>query len=381
MEAKMNKTKILFVIESLAGGGAEKVLSVILKYINKNKYEITLCSIVNTGVYLTEVQYYINHYHSLVSYKGNWINKIWNKIKYKLIYSILPCSIVYKLFIPKGNDIEIAFCEGFTTKLLSYGKANIKRIAWVHIDLKYLPWTQTNQIFKSIHEEANTYNTYNNIICVSKTVEKSFNEIYNIPQKTRVIYNPIDIEDIIRKAKHAKPIISRKTIELISIGRLTYQKGYDILFEVIKQIKVEFPIHLTIIGEGEDRLKLEKYIHNNSLDNEITLLGFCNNPYPYLASSDVFICSSRAEGYSLVVAEALCLGIPILSTYCSGPNELLKEGKYGLLTDISYEGLYYGIKYLLKHVELQKALSIQSKLRAQDFNILKTISEIESILE
>lgn len=114
------KKKVLFVIESLGGGGAEKVLTTLLRHLDKSEYNITLCTIINTGNYIDEVKPYVN-YTSVISLPHNQsiLDKVWYTIKYKLVYELLPISWVYKLFIPKDNDIEIAFCEGFTTKLMS----------------------------------------------------------------------------------------------------------------------------------------------------------------------------------------------------------------------------------------------------------------------
>ena len=133
----MNPPKLLFLIESLSGGGAEKVLSVLLKHIDKTKFDITLCTIVDTGVYTEEVRKYVKYTSVLGNpCKKSLLGKILYKILYLFIYRILPCQLIYSLFIPKGNDIEIAFVEGFCTKILSYStNKKAKKIAWVHTDL------------------------------------------------------------------------------------------------------------------------------------------------------------------------------------------------------------------------------------------------------
>ena len=113
--------KILFVIESLTGGGAEKILSVILRNINTAKFHVTLCCIVNTGQYLKDIPKNINYKYIISNpkdCKSFWSKLIYN-LKYKLVYFWLPLNWVYRLWIPKGNDIEVAFVEGFTTKLIS----------------------------------------------------------------------------------------------------------------------------------------------------------------------------------------------------------------------------------------------------------------------
>lgn len=133
----MKKLKLLFLIESLSGGGAEKVLSVLLKHLDKTKFDITLCTIVDTGIYAEEVKKYVKYTSVLGNLqKKNLLGKIVYKILYLFIYRILPSQLIYTLFIPKKNDIEIAFVEGFCTKILSHStNKKAQKIAWAHTDL------------------------------------------------------------------------------------------------------------------------------------------------------------------------------------------------------------------------------------------------------
>lgn len=379
------RKNVLFVIESLCGGGAEKVLTTLLKHLDKSKYNITLCTIINTGNYIDEVKPYVN-YISVISLPHNQyiLDRIWYAIKYKLIYELLPISWVYKLFIPKGNDIEIAFCEGFTTKLISKSSnKKAKKIAWVHIDLKQNPWPQKLGIYRNIEEETLTYSKFNSIITVSKTVKQSFKDVYGQAEKTITIYNPIDIHDIKQKGRENINGYNKSVMNLVTVGRLIPQKGYDILLQVVARLKNEgYKFVLRILGEGTDLEELLRYKEQYGLQGYVELMGFKKNPYPYIANSDLFICSSRSEGYSLVIAESLVLGIPVLSTYCSGPNELLDEGKYGKLVKNSNDGnnLYEGLKQFLKNKELLEIYRQKAIERGSFFSLTNVINEVEKIL-
>lgn len=337
------KKRLLFVIESLSGGGAEKVLSVLLKFFDYNKYQITICPIVDTGIYCEEVKQYVDFYSPIISYHGNFIRKSWNKIKYKLIYSILPLRWVYWWFIPKNNDVEIAFCEGFVTKLFSQANSKSKKIAWIHTDLAENPWPIQLGIYKEIEEERNAYSCFDKIVCVSHTVENSFHTKYGLKDLTVTIYNPIDVKHVRDSA--GVPLRRGGDVNVISIGRLVPQKGYDRLLRVAKRLHDEhFNFQMQIVGEGSERDVLEKYVSDNAMESYVSLPGFSLNPYEKLVNSDLFVCASYAEGFSLVIAEAILLGIPVISTYCSGPNELLNEDKFGELVENSDEGLYEGMK-------------------------------------
>lgn len=374
------KKKVLFVIESLAGGGAEKVLSVIVKYFDYDKYEITVCPIVDEGIYCDDVKSQVTDYKPIVSYKGSPLSRLWNRIKYKLIYSYLPIDWVYKMLIPKGHDVEVAFCEGFVTKLLAYANSKSKKLTWVHTDLKDNPWPIELGIYKDIEEERRTYSVYEKIVFVSQYAQHSFCELYDLKDKLITIYNPIDVADI--RCKVGQRRQNYEGIRLISVGRLVIQKGYDRLLKVIKNMHDDgYRIYLTILGEGPERKALEHYVEVHDMQSYVSLPGFYENPYQKMSESDLFICSSRAEGFSLVIAEAMVLGIPVISTDCSGPNELLQGGKYGMLVENSKEGMYKGIKALLDNHNMLNNLGNLSLTRGNMFDVDNAMRRIEQLLD
>lgn len=376
--------KLLFITESLAGGGAEKVLSVILKNIDKSKFHITLCSIVNTGIYIDELSGIVD-YKFVVddnSRQKNIFKRILNSIKYKLIYDILPVSWVYFLFIPKNNDTEVAFCEGFATKLLSKSlNKRAKKIAWVHTDLVNNPWPVDIGVYRNSEEEYRAYNSYDRIVCVSETVKRTFCEKYGLADKLSVIYNPVDKEEIIVKSKETEISYPYNGFRIITVGRLVKQKGFDRLIRITKRLKDNgFNITLDILGDGPLRHQLKMLINEYGLGSSVNILGFHSNPYPIIACHDLFVCSSYAEGFSLVMAEAMILGLPVISTYCAGPNELLDDGKYGLLVENDDAALFSGIAEVISHQELLAELRMKAGKRSSFFNLSHTIKQIETMV-
>ena len=377
--------KILFVIESLTGGGAEKILSVILRNINTTKFHVTLCCIVNTGQYLKDIPKNINYKYIISNpkdCKSFWSKLIYN-LKYKLVYFWLPLNWVYRLWIPKGNDIEVAFVEGFTTKLISKSTSSAKKIAWVHIDLINNHWTKIT--FKNNEDEAFAYSKFNDIVCVSKKVKQSMSQLgYNI-DCLRVLYNPIDDQSIRQLSQEISntKLSNTTSIKLISTGRLVAQKGYDRLLPIIKRlINDGINVSLTILGEGGDRQKLEEYIKSNNLANHVFLPGFVDNPYSTMAQHDIFVCSSRAEGYSTAVTEAIILGLPVVTTDCSGMTELLGENnEYGIVTQNDDEALYQGIKQLITDKRLIDYYKEKAQYRSKDFSLQHLMNSIEDIFQ
>lgn len=377
----MKPSKLLFLIESLSGGGAEKVLSVLLKHIDKTKFDITLCTIVDTGVYAEEVRKYVKYTSVLGNpQKKNYIGKIFYKIFYLLVYNVLPSKLIYTLFIPKGNNIEIAFIEGFCTKLLSHStNKKSKKIAWVHIDLQKYPWIEN--LYRNFEQEKKTYLKYDQIIGVSNTVVDSVKKRYSLDNNIITLYNPIENLDIIQKANISITLPPKKqSIRMVTLGRFVPQKAYDRLLRVIKRLYEDgYSIELWILGDGEQRPMLEEYIHTHSLNEIVTLWGFQKNPYPYLKHSDIFVCSSVSEGYSTAVTEALILELPVITTACSGMDELLLNGKCGLITDNTEEDLYLGIKKCLDHPDILSTYKTQIKQRNKEFELSNRISQIENM--
>lgn len=376
------KRKVLFLIESFAGGGAEKVLSVLLRHLDSNKFEVTLCTVVDTGVYVEEVKPYV-HYTSILGNpnKRTIIGRLWYRLKYKLVYQILPLKWIYRFFVPKNHDVEIAFVEGFATKLLSFSSnEKAKRIAWVHIDLENFPWI--SEIYACYDDEKKSYQKYNLVVGVSQTATDAVQRKYQLKNVT-TLYNPIESDVIIKKSQEqiSLPLKKDNVLRLVSVGRFVPQKAYDRLLRIIRRLVSEgYSLELWLLGDGEQRLMLENYIREYSLEKVVTLWGFCGNPYPYISQSDVFVCSSVSEGYSTAVTEALILGKPVITTLCSGMNELLNNGECGLITENSEEALYFGLKRCLDKPDLLLRYKKAAMLRSKDFSLSRIMKNIENVL-
>lgn len=377
--------KVLILIESLSGGGAEKVLSTMIQHIDYNKFDVTLCCVCNIGKYINIVKPYV-HYTYIIPNPDevNGLRKYFYKLKYKLIYNWLPLKWVYQWFVPHHADIEIAYVEGFATKLLSHStNKTSKKIAWVHIDLEKFHWTKT--IYRNNKEEEKTYQKYDQIVTVSQTSQESFKrEFKNVKVPITTMYNPIDSEEIIYKSKESInndiPLKTNK-IRLVSTGRFTIQKAYDRLLRIIsKLIQENYKIELWLLGDGEQRNYLENIIKELHLENVVTLLGFQSNPYAYLSKCDLFVCSSISEGYSTAVTEALILGLPVITTDCSGMHELLKNGECGIITENSEEALYVGLKNLLNRPRQIDELKKKAEERGKEFSLNNLIGTIETTI-
>ena len=143
-----------------------------------------------------------------------------------------------------------------------------------------------------------------------------------------------------------------------------------------------YSCHFYILGEGADRQALEQYLAVNGLTDSFTFLLFQENPYQYVARADLFVCSSRREGFSTAVSEALALGVPVVSTDCSGARELLGDhNEYGIVTENNEDALYEGIKLMLDDPVLLAHYREKAKERGEHFSSRNTAEAVEEMLE
>lgn len=371
-ECMVKMKKVLFLIKSLEGGGAEKVLLNYLIGLNNQNIDITVKTVFNIGIY-------INQLPSNVRYET--IIKKPTKFKMRVVHNLLtylPDFMLRKIFLNKNTyDIEISFLEGNQCKLISSAPKNIKKIAWIHQDISKLKENLTG--FKNFKCEFNCYKKFDKIICVSNDVKNNFEKKFKNKIPASTIYNPINTNDIISKAGDIKKDYS--VIRICSIGRLVEAKRFDRLIEVTKNLKnLGYNIKTTILGEGILRDKLEKMIDLLELNNNVELIGFQENPYSYLASSDIFICTSDNEGFSLVVAEALVLGIAVISTNCSGPTELLENGKYGKIVGKSTSALTDAVVNMIEKEEIKKYSNL-AKERSKIFDMQTSMIQLLKLME
>lgn len=377
----MGKRKVLFLIESLAGGGAEKVLTTLVQFIDKSRFDVTVCAISGGGKYESVVRENVKYYAILNEPEDNsFLSALLYKLKHHLIYHWLPLSWVYRLYVPQDNDVEVAYVEGFTTKLLSHStNKTAKKYAWVHCNMGKDHWTTS--IYKTHAEEVKAYNIFNGICCVSDTAGQGFKDTFEgVTVPVTTIYNPITAQNIIAMASEKNESF-KKNIRLVTVGRLEHQKGYDRLVRVVNQlINDGYEFELWILGIGSQEKDLRKYIQENNLENYIKLLGFHSNPYKYIVQGDLFVCSSRSEGYSTAVTEALILGLPVITTDCSGMAELLKNGECGIITENDDKALYQGLKELLNDSTLLAHYRQKAIERGQDFTIESLMKPIETLL-
>ncbi len=365
--------KVLFLINSLAGGGAERVLVNLVNNINKGRFSVTVQTVFPAGIN----KEYLSSEVELIEGKFPLFKGVSG------IFKIIPAVFLAKTCKVKNNyDVVIAYMHGIPTKILWTYQAAPK-LAWLHCDMEHssLPkYFKNSQITKC-------FNTYERIVGVSQSVCDSFVKLYGLRQKLRVAYNTNDTKRI--RELSQENITSYQEwrqfsgIKLITVGRLHSQKGYDRLVDICKNLKEDnLTYKLLILGTGAEKENLEQRIQKYGLEDQVILGGYISNPYPFIKVADLFICSSRYEGLSTVMSETIILRTPIITTDVSGAREVLGDNsEYGVVVDNNEEALYDGLKQLLNSPEKLIHYRKKASERAAFFETKRTVQAVEALIE
>lgn len=387
------KKKIMFIVPSLCGGGAEKTIANLSKYLIKD-YDIDIVVFKDT-----DMKY---------DYSGNLIilsKNLRRNILYKFYFFV---SSVLKLKQLKKNrkvDYAISF---LTTADIINVLSKVKNTKTI-ISIRNTDSIYTNKIMNYMTKISCV--KADKIISISEQVKTDLVNNYNVqPEKIKTIYNP-SISVKFSKKNHTLDKGDFGDFTFINVGRLTYQKGQWHLIRSFSEVVKKYPnSKLIILGQGELKDYLQNLIDEYSLNSNVVLKGFVDNPYDYFNKSDCFVFSSLFEGLGNVLLEALNCEIPIISTDCiSGPREILapktnfeqkvkdksEYSEFGILVPV-FDGNKYN--YNDKLTEEEKILSNvmcsvindkkilndykkKSKIRAKDFEINKIKNEWVNFLE
>ncbi len=341
--------KILFFIETLTGGGAEKVLRDLVNHMNQTKFDITVQTVWPCDASKSLVPGI--RYKSTFSAK----NRI-NRLRYRFE---AEAGILYRLHIKDDYDVECAYLEMGPTKVMAAStNKKAKKLAWVHCDLSKALSNPESFAKKT----AFWYAKYDQVVCVSQSVKERFDELFHNRFDSTVLYNVIDDRTIWNKSLLPLPNKAQKSrFTVLSVGRFSPPKNYMRLLQTHKRLLDEGLEHdLWILGDGSEREKLEAYVAENKLEKSVWMPGFIENPYPYIREADLLACSSVYEGYSTFATEGVILGKPIVTTDVSGMRELLGDSEYGLIVDNDDEAFYQGMKSML----MDPALRLQYAQKA-----------------
>lgn len=351
----------------MVSGGAEILLIDILNNFDINRYEITLVTIFDGGALKNKIPSHI---------KYNYIFKNQFKGIYRILKFISP-RWLYNKVIKDQYDVEISFKTGMPEKIIaSSPNLKSKKIAWVHGDMSYQNFGVESHITKKLQKKC--YEKFDKIITNSKICRQSFIDVIGIKKNVEYIYNAISYDKIIKLSLEDNISLDKNALNIISVGRLNYERGFDRLIKAFLELSSNHKVKLWIIGGGPEEKNLRSYLKDN-LNKNIILLGNQENPYKYLKYADVYFNPARTESFGISLVEAMFMGLIVVSTKCGGPEEILNFGEHGILVDNSLSGIKDGLNQIIKNYNIVLAYKQKSLERAEEFDIKMMVENIEKL--
>ncbi|WP_306013850.1 MULTISPECIES: glycosyltransferase [unclassified Allomuricauda] len=362
--------KIAIFINSLAGGGAERVTSYLLPYLVQQGHEVVLVLTEEELAYPVPSEVTI-HYLDKSGKNESGVAKLlklpWLAYRYA---KFLQKETITHSFSLLTRPCYINIMARWFTKHPYKLMVSERNFPSMQYGGKHLQAKINNFLVKRLYPKADL------VISNAKASAKDLVDNFGIDrERTRTIYNPIDI-DRIQQIEARKDFFDPNYVNAVSIGRLVPEKNHTFLLDAVAPFK---NLRLYIFGEGALLNELEHKIQKLGLKDRVFLMGFESNPFQYLKAADFFLFGSLNEGFPNVLMEAMCCGLPIVSTNCkSGPDEMLelKEAKtndimftdYGILTpvnDVAF--MQKALEYVLEHPEFLQACKPKLLQRIQDF--------------
>jgi glycosyltransferase involved in cell wall biosynthesis len=367
------KKKVLFVMNNLWCGGAEKALISLLETIDYSKYDVDLFLFKHEGLFLSNLPKQVNLLAEPAEYKyydmpiktavldclknGKWDVALYRVLAgtiYKSEKNKIRCEQrVWKYISKSLKNINMKYdvAVGYLEKNPIYfciDKVNAaNRIGFIHNDYDKLGMDPTlDQPY---------FDKLDHVVTVSEECGNILKRRFPMhSHKVDVMHNIVS-PTAIHKLSKEQIVMNDTEIKLVSVGRLNYQKGFELAIDSCKMlIQAGYSVKWYIIGEGEERVKLEKMIKEQGLEGLFILLGIKENPYPYIKEADIYVQTSRFEGKSIAIDEAKILQKPIVVTNFNTAKDQINNLENGIIVDMTAESISEVIKTLIDNEDLRR---------------------------
>lgn len=371
--------RILFVINTLGYGGAERAMLDLLDALDPKKYEISLYVLTGQGELIHELSGHVK----LLNKDYNDASVLTKEGRAILMKQVLKVGIGKALFlrrapylfknvlnmrkngkiqldklcwrllsdgapiINKEYDLAVAYLEGGSTYYVADHVKAKKKIGFVHIDYVKAGYGKDLDL--------GCYDKFEQIFTVSDEVKNHFLEVYpKYEAKVSVFNNLVNQDRIRRMADQWKGFEDGfEGYRILTVGRLTRQKRHDVAIRALALLKkrTSVPVRWYVLGEGDLRKEIEQQIKDFGLEKDFILLGVKPNPFPYYKGCDLYVHATGFEGKSIAIQEAQTLGKPIIATDCSGNREQINDGVDGILCQLTPEAVCEQILWMMNHPE------------------------------
>jgi glycosyltransferase involved in cell wall biosynthesis len=299
------RKKVLLLIPTLKGGGAERFFSILLRHLDRTSFEPHLALLRAEGEYLRDLPDDVK-VHDLECSRGRYappglVRLVW-KLRPQAVLSTSPqANMALTLsspFLPRGTRVLLSEAN-MPSAELEDGVAHPRLWTWLYRHL---------------------YKRADKVVCLCDAMMDDLALHFDVPrEKLMRIYYPVDLQRVRESADSEGNPFAGPGPHLAAVGRLCRQKGFDLLLEALAAVRTHLPqASLTILGQGPLLAELTQQAEGLGLADAVRFLGFQRNPWQYLKHADVFVLPSRYEGLPNVLLEALALGTPIVATDCPG---------------------------------------------------------------
>lgn len=369
------KKKLLFLIDSLNLGGAEKSLVTLLNLLDYSRYDVDLLLFSQGGEFqeLLPKEVCLLQEPEFVRYCGiPWKKTLKKLLKFdmalaQLWYSISirkrtmdtnesaicywECSKNCFKTLERKYDVAIAYGQRLPTFFVADKVVADKKIAWYNIS-----YTGNERCTSYL---TNVYDKYQLVNAVSDSVREQLLKAFDFPErKVTVMMDILDDDFAMKMARtpnNAELEMAGKGVKILTVGRLAYMKGYDLAIDAAKRLRDRgFDFTWYVVGEGEQHKELQNQIAQNQLEGQFILLGSRVNPYPYFQLCDLYVQPSRFEGFGITLAEAKMFHKPIVVTNFDAVNVQFRNEENALIVDISSEAIADGIMRMMTDCALRE---------------------------
>lgn len=387
------KKKVLFMIDSLTCGGAEKSLVSLLPLLNYDKVDVTLMLVGRGGVF----ESYVPRQVRVITYTPGaetLLQKVWLRLC-RMAFSILlrvnkyrhqplnsptmewmTCSTAIRPH-KEHYDVAIAYQQGFPCWYVLEKVSADKKYAWINVDI-------TKTKFRLGYVKR-FYDRYDGVIAVSNALYEIILKIGLVDKKRLHCVYDILNQDLIRR-QGSEPfggeVPDKHVVTIVTVARLMLQnKGQDLCIEASKILQNKgYRFQWFFVGDGPSRQEIERLAKERGVDKEIRLVGMQPNPYSYIQAADVYVQSSRYEGFGLTVTEAKILGRAIVCTNFPTAFNQLENEKNGLIVEMTAQQIADGVERLIKDKALAQRLAQAAGSEVNTTSVTEAKKVMEMIL-
>ena len=374
--------KILVLHGHLSMGGEERVLLNVLRNLVELNYDVDLLITWNhkeNNLFESEIPKKVNYEFLFDSYNGK------NKL-IKEIYRIRAKTTYLKKIEKKIKNEKYDIVIDYSSNLLKYDNFDIKIpvFAWIHFSLTF----GEKLTLEKIKKYKKQYKKYSKIFAITRVMKEEFiNKVGIDEKKVELVYNPIDLKLIQKKAENVEKKYENylKQDYFLQVSRLTQQKQPEHLVDIYYKLKqAGIKEKLYFIGDGEKKEIIKQKIKEYNLEDDIILLGQIENPYPFFKNAKLFVHTAKYEGLPTVLLESLALGTPVVSYDCpTGPRDILGKNKeYGELISLNDKDMFVEkVLELMNSKEKYEKYKKLSLIRANDFSMENNKVKLKELIE